>query len=506
MMGFDFATLIGKHLKEPQVITTLNEKLENAGHSNHEIMTNVHLIQSNPEKSKHLETATCRILGFDLDFVNLRSESYSTNSRIPHQIAMGTPLEDALRRDLTINSLFFNVTTGEVEDWTGKGMQDLENGMIRTPLMAEATFHDDPLRILRAIRFASRLRFQLDKDIQNAASNPEVHFSLSDKISRERIGIEIWKMLHGPNPGHAFSLLNHLNIFQTITLGSLHAEDLAVCNFFGAEKDDHHRESTISANDFDFKLSQRAIAAFQWLTSFEPPVQKSIHSHREGFRADPLFLKFPLFRDFVPSQTSYLALFMLPFYKSFCYNPKKMRTSEKIEKNNPQRFSGTLSHHLLKVSLKLPRRQADWVDICHSSLELVQECSLNLKMLPVLGKARFEGEHAQRCALGLLVRRLAQHPVLVEYRTIILIAAAFELSKSPAITSWLPYATDQSTLEYFVATPVERHIQPDSLSSVMSLLQRYHDLFALITHYDLNDAWNVRCILDVCCFCFASEF
>jgi tRNA nucleotidyltransferase (CCA-adding enzyme) len=71
-------------------------------------------------------------------------------------VKIGTPLEDALRRDLTINSLFYNINKKEVEDFTGKGIEDLKHGIIRTPLDPLQTFLDDPLRILRTIRFATR--------------------------------------------------------------------------------------------------------------------------------------------------------------------------------------------------------------------------------------------------------------------------------------------------------------------------------------------------------------
>jgi tRNA nucleotidyltransferase (CCA-adding enzyme) len=68
----------------------------------------------------------------------------------------GTATEDAYRRDFTINAMFYNIITEQVEDLTAKGLDDLKNGIIRTPLPALQTFKDDPLRLLRAIRFAGR--------------------------------------------------------------------------------------------------------------------------------------------------------------------------------------------------------------------------------------------------------------------------------------------------------------------------------------------------------------
>ncbi|MCP4483747.1 MAG: CCA tRNA nucleotidyltransferase [Flavobacteriaceae bacterium] len=72
---------------------------------------------------------------------------------------MGTPKEDAFRRDFTVNSLFFNINTEKIEDFTSKGLEDMQNKIMRTPLDPYQTFIDDPLRILRGFRFASRLDF-----------------------------------------------------------------------------------------------------------------------------------------------------------------------------------------------------------------------------------------------------------------------------------------------------------------------------------------------------------
>ena len=84
-------------------------------------------------------------------------------------------MEDALRRDITINSLFFNLDTMEVEDFTGKGLDDLKNGIIRTPLPAYQTFLDDPLRVLRVIRFATRFGYSVDPKTLDAAYSDKIH-------------------------------------------------------------------------------------------------------------------------------------------------------------------------------------------------------------------------------------------------------------------------------------------------------------------------------------------
>ncbi|ELR12807.1 tRNA nucleotidyltransferase [Acanthamoeba castellanii str. Neff] len=190
----------------------VNEYLAMKGYETH----NIGVIQSNPEQSKHLETATMRVFDVWLDFVNLREESYSEHSRIPSEMTIGTPTDDAYRRDLTINSLFYNINENTVEDWTKSGLTDLADGIIRTPLPAETTFMDDPLRILRAIRFASRLEFALHADIIAAAAQPRVRVALGSKISRERIGKEVEGMLSGPHPELAFYYIHHLGLYDVV--------------------------------------------------------------------------------------------------------------------------------------------------------------------------------------------------------------------------------------------------------------------------------------------------
>jgi tRNA nucleotidyltransferase/poly(A) polymerase len=175
----------------------------------------VGIIEANPEQSKHLATATTFIFGLPIDFVNLRTESYADNSRIP-TIQVGTAEEDALRRDLTINALFYNINTGQVEDLTGKGLDDLRSGTIRTPLDPLTTFKDDPLRVLRSVRFASRYGFKLDPALADAARNPEIQHALDTKISRERIGAELKGMLKGRNPADAIRMLHDLGLREVV--------------------------------------------------------------------------------------------------------------------------------------------------------------------------------------------------------------------------------------------------------------------------------------------------
>ena len=154
------------------------------------------VIKENPEKSKNLETVKVKIFGVEVDLVNLRKETYRQDSRNP-QMDFGTPHEDALRRDATVNSLFYHLSRDEVEDLTGQGLCDIGLKVIRTPMEPFQTFKDDPLRVLRCIRFASRLGYSIDGETWCAMNNPEIVAALRLKISRELIGVEMSKMLLG---------------------------------------------------------------------------------------------------------------------------------------------------------------------------------------------------------------------------------------------------------------------------------------------------------------------
>ncbi|KAK9083366.1 hypothetical protein Scep_029837 [Stephania cephalantha] len=173
------------------------------------------VIRCNPDQSKHLETARIRLFDMWIDFVNLRSESYCENSRIP-TMQFGTAEEDAYRRDLTINSLFYNINKESIEDFTNRGISDLKCGRIVTPLPPKETFLDDPLRVLRAIRFGARFEFVLDEELKKAATCNEVKVAISKKISRERIGIEIDLMVSGNQPSKAMGCICELELFWIV--------------------------------------------------------------------------------------------------------------------------------------------------------------------------------------------------------------------------------------------------------------------------------------------------
>jgi tRNA nucleotidyltransferase (CCA-adding enzyme) len=183
-------------------------------------VTNMGIIQANPSQSKHLETATMRAFDIDVDICNLRAhEVYDEHSRIPtvttHQT---TPQQDAERRDFTVNALFYNLHSRTIEDHTGRGLRDLLRGRLVTPLAASRTFCDDPLRVLRAVRFSVRLQFVMENCIIKAAQDATTHAALQTKVSRERVGKEVEGMLSGKgaNPVQALAMIGSLHLADCV--------------------------------------------------------------------------------------------------------------------------------------------------------------------------------------------------------------------------------------------------------------------------------------------------
>jgi len=151
-------------------------------------------------------TAQFKYKDLDVEFVGARKESYRQDSRKPI-VENGTLEDDQNRRDFTINALALSLhadTFGDIID-PFNGLEDLEKGIIKTPLHPDATYSDDPLRMMRAIRFASQLGFKIENEsltsILNNASRLEI-------ISVERIMDELNKIILSDSPSRGFKLLN----------------------------------------------------------------------------------------------------------------------------------------------------------------------------------------------------------------------------------------------------------------------------------------------------------
>ncbi|UKJ88775.2 tRNA nucleotidyltransferase [Theileria orientalis] len=197
MTGMEFCEYLNKFTKD-----------------NYGFSKTVGIVKRCPEQSKHLETATMNVLGFDVDFVNLRSEDYASDSRIP-VMRIGTPYEDCMRRDFTVNSLFYNITKNYIEDFTTRGIEDLKQGLIRTCSEPFETFMDDPLRTIRAIRFSTRLNFKLDPDLVKSI-NDDVLEALEQKVSRSRISQEIDNILSKSDIHEAFKQMYSFRMLHVL--------------------------------------------------------------------------------------------------------------------------------------------------------------------------------------------------------------------------------------------------------------------------------------------------
>ena len=155
-------------------------------------------------------TAMVSVDGCQVELVGARSESYDRESRKPATIP-GSLLDDALRRDFTINTLLENLHTGEVLDLTGQAFADIENRIIRTPRDPILTFDDDPLRMLRAVRFATRLVFTIDPATYSAIEKRAARLGI---ISAERIRAEFAKILTSPNASAGFEMLRETGLLS----------------------------------------------------------------------------------------------------------------------------------------------------------------------------------------------------------------------------------------------------------------------------------------------------
>ncbi|KAH0576540.1 Poly(A) polymerase [Spironucleus salmonicida] len=180
-------------------------------------LTNPHsigVIQSNPNKSKHLETATTKIFEYQIDFVDLRCETYEQSSRIP-QVTPGSPEEDAFRRDFCVNALFYNIQDNIVEDFTGRGISDILNRILDTPLDPIVTFSQDPLRMLRALRFSARLQFTFSQRVGDALQQLPLINRLKI-VSRSRYQQELVKCFDTNLLTGIQILINHTHLFKHI--------------------------------------------------------------------------------------------------------------------------------------------------------------------------------------------------------------------------------------------------------------------------------------------------
>jgi putative nucleotidyltransferase with HDIG domain len=170
----------------------------------------VNYLRDNGQKAKYslfenFGTAQVRAHDMEIEFVGARKESYERGSRKPI-VEEGTLRDDQLRRDFTINAMAICLNKkhfGKLVD-PFNGVDDLNRGIIRTPVNPDITFSDDPLRQLRAVRFAAKLNFDIDRDTFEGIQRNADRLSI---ISEERINVELMKILTSDSPSKGIHLL-----------------------------------------------------------------------------------------------------------------------------------------------------------------------------------------------------------------------------------------------------------------------------------------------------------
>lgn len=148
----------------------------------------------------------------DIEAVATRKEKYSDGSRKP-EVSSGDLSDDVYRRDFTVNSLLKDLTTGEILDLTGMGKDDIKKGIVRTPLDVDIIFSDDPLRMLRAVRFAMKYNWKLPMFMIRGLKN---NADKLKNISSERIQSELDKMLMTDRPERAIKLLKSVGLLHFV--------------------------------------------------------------------------------------------------------------------------------------------------------------------------------------------------------------------------------------------------------------------------------------------------
>lgn len=209
---------------------------------------------------KNFGTAQIKLHDIELEFVGARKESYRRDSRKPI-VEDGTLKDDQNRRDFTINALAIYLSKqkfGEVID-PFNGLEDLKNGIIKTPLNPNITFDDDPLRMLRAVRFASQLNFRID-DVTYQSIEP-----LADRlkiISQERITDELNKIILSKQPSIGFKLLFNTKLLHQFFPEMVKLHGVSMVDNYGHKDNFYHTLKVLdnlSENTNDLWLRWSAI-------------------------------------------------------------------------------------------------------------------------------------------------------------------------------------------------------------------------------------------------------
>ncbi len=163
---------------------------------------------------KNFGTAMLRYENYEIEFVGARKESYKRNSRKP-MVENGTLEDDQKRRDFTINAMAISLNKNDFGKLIDpfNGINDLKEEILKTPMKPEKTFSDDPLRMMRGIRFASQLNYKIEKNTYNAISEQKNRMKI---VSKERITEELNKILMSKKPSIAFKILYNTGLLKII--------------------------------------------------------------------------------------------------------------------------------------------------------------------------------------------------------------------------------------------------------------------------------------------------
>ena len=209
---------------------------------------------------KNFGTAMLRYEDYEIEFVGARKESYAANSRKP-SVQTGTLEDDQQRRDFTMNALAISLNKNDygvlIDPFNG--LMDLKQRTIKTPLDPVATYSDDPLRMMRAIRFASQLNFAIENESLNAISEQRERIRI---VSMERVSDELNKIILSPQPSIGFKLLFDTQLLHIIFPQMVALQGVEVINGKGHKDNFYHTLEVldnIAKNTSDLWLRWAAI-------------------------------------------------------------------------------------------------------------------------------------------------------------------------------------------------------------------------------------------------------
>lgn len=247
-------------------------------------------------------TALVKYQGYDIEFIGARKESYRRNSRKP-LVENGSLEDDQNRRDFTINSLYLCLNThrfGEMLDPFG-GINDLQNKILRTPGDPDITFSDDPLRMMRAARFAARLDYTIDDPTFESMKRNAERIRI---VSMERVSEELNKLILSPYPGKGFMVLFKTGLLEIVFPELFRLHGVQIINGKGHKDNFYHTlqvlENLLPYSD-DLWLRWSALLhdiAKPATAAFDPVHGWSFHGHEDkGARMVPKIfarLKLPM--------------------------------------------------------------------------------------------------------------------------------------------------------------------------------------------------------------------